>query len=51
MLESIRKAVAIPRLPVELLSCAGVVAGFGMLLMQDLIQPIAIYLLQLYLLF
>lgn len=52
MLDSLRqKSVAIPRIPAEALLCAGAATGFVMLLIEDRIQPIVIYLLQLYLIF
>ena len=51
MLQSILKVVPIPRVPaLPLLSVVSIVA-FGWLLISDTIQPIAVYLLQLYLAF
>lgn len=51
MLESVRQSVALPRVPVRVLFSAGVVGSFAWLLSQDLIHPVVIYLLQLYLTF
>jgi hypothetical protein len=51
MLQSIVRSVPVPRLPaLPLLSGLSIVA-FGWLLVSDNIQPIAVYLLQLYLAF
>ena len=51
MLQSIRKSVPISRVPaLPALSTISILA-FGWLLMSDSIQPIAVYLLQLYLAF
>ena len=51
MLQSILKTVPIPRVPaLPLLSSISILA-FGWLLISDTIQPIAVYLLQLYLAF
>jgi hypothetical protein len=51
MLDTIRKHVAIPHVPVKLLLSAGVVSGFGVLLAHDQIHPLVLYALQLYLSF
>ena len=55
MLQSIRKVVALPQVriqvPVEALVSVSSVLAFGWLLANDLIQPIVIYLLELYLTF
>ncbi len=51
MLQAIRKAISVPQVPVEALATAVSVLAFGWLLANDLIQPIVIYLLQLYLAF
>jgi hypothetical protein len=51
MLQSIRKVIAIPEVPIlPALSTVSMLA-FGYLLVSDSIQPIAVYLLQLYLAF
>ncbi len=49
MLQSIR--LVLPRLPVEALACVGTGAAFFWLLAEGAIQPIAVYLLQLFLTF
>ncbi len=52
MLQSARnRAVALPRVPTQILLSAGTLASFGWLLLQGKIHPIVIYLLQLYLTF
>ena len=51
MLQSILKAVPVPRVPTLPLLSAVSIMAFGWLLISDTIQPIAIYLLQLYLAF
>lgn len=51
MLQTIRKHVAIPRIPVNLVLSAGAVASFGVLLAHDQIHPLVLYALQLYLSF
>ncbi|MGE5233201.1 MAG: hypothetical protein ACM3OB_03750 [Acidobacteriota bacterium] len=52
MLESLRRAVVvIPQVPVQWLLTIGTVASFGWLLTQDLIHPLVVYCLQLYLSF
>jgi hypothetical protein len=49
MLDSVRKHVAVPEIPVKALLSVGSLASFGWLLSHDLIHPIVIYALQLYL--
>jgi len=51
MLESIRKHVAIPALPGTLLLTLATLASFGVLLAHDLVHPVGVYALQLYLSF
>jgi hypothetical protein len=51
MLESIRKHVAIPALPGTLLLTLATVTSFGVLLAHDLVHPVVVYALQLYLSF
>lgn len=51
MLESVRKSVAIPWIPAKVLFSVGSLGSFAWLLAHDLIHPLAIYLLQLYLSF
>jgi hypothetical protein len=51
MLDSIRKQVAVPYVPVKVLLSVGSLASFGWLLSHDLVHPIVIYALQLYLSF
>ena len=51
MIESIRKAIALPQVPVQAIAAGLTVSAFAWLLAQGAIQPIAIYLLQLYLSF
>ena len=52
MLDSVRKQVAtIPHVPVKVLLSVGSIASFGWLLAHDLVHPIVIYALQLYLSF
>ena len=50
MIQSLRRTLAL-RIPTEPLLAAGTLAGFGWLLLQDRIHPLAVYLLQLYLAF
>jgi len=49
MFEAVAKQVAGLRIPLDRLVAAGVVVAFLWLLFQDKIQPLAVYLLQLYL--
>lgn len=51
MLESVRKSVAMPRVPAKTLASAGALGSFFWLLAHDLVHPLVIYLLQIYLTF
>lgn len=52
MLDSLRESLAIPhRLPVRAVLSVGSLATFGWLLTQDLVNPVVIYLFELYLTF
>ncbi len=51
MLEAIRKAVVLPHLSPQVLIATVTFAAFGWLLVNDLIRPLAVLLLQLYLAF
>lgn len=51
MLDSARRSLVIPRVPAQALLSAGTVASFTWLLAQDAIEPMLLYLLQLYLTF
>jgi hypothetical protein len=51
MLDSVRKHVVIPYVPGKVLLSAATVASFGWLLAHDMIHPLVIYALQLYLSF
>lgn len=51
MLESVRRIVAMPRIPVRIAIGAGTLTSFVWLLAHDLIHPIVIYALELYLIF
>jgi hypothetical protein len=51
MLESIRRALPLPQVPTHTALCGTSVLAFGWLLASDSIQPIAVYLLQIYLAF
>lgn len=52
MLESIRKhAAVIPHVSAKVLLSAGVLTSFSVLLSNDLIHPLVVYALQLYLAF
>ena len=51
MIESIRKAIAFPQVPVQVVVTGLTVSAFAWLLAQGTIPPLAIYLLQLYLSF
>ena len=51
MLESAKKLVAVPEVPLQWLATASTVVGFGWLLVQDRIHPLVVYCLQLYLSF
>ena len=51
MLESVRKSIAMPAVPARTLFSVGALGSFGWLLAHDLIHPLVIYLLQIYLTF
>ena len=51
MLEAIRKAAAMPRISPQALIAVVTLTSFGWLLVHDLIRPLAILMLQLYLAF
>lgn len=51
MLGSLRKQLSVPQIPVRALSSAGVVGSFVWLLAHDLVHPVVVYLLELYLTF
>ncbi len=51
MLSSLRKHVAVPQLPIRVWFPAVSLTAFGWLLAHDLIHPVMIFLLQLYLAF
>jgi hypothetical protein len=51
MLQSIRRAIALPQVPVQALATVVSVLAFGWLLVNDLVQPIVILLLELFLTF
>ena len=51
MLDTVRRSLALPRLRIDVALTALTAVSFGWLLMNDLIQPLAVYLLQLYLAF
>lgn len=51
MLQSVRKAVSMPELPVQTLLSAGVLLSFLWLVVHNRIHPVVIYFLQLYLQF
>lgn len=51
MLESLLKQLTVPHVPVRALASTGVLGGFVWLLAQDLIHPLVVYLLELYLTF
>ena len=51
MLDSVRKHVAVPYIPGRVLLSAATIASFGWLLAHDMIHPLVIYALQLYLAF
>ena len=49
MLKSAKRSLALPLVPVELVYSAVVVIGFVVLVLQDRVHPLVVYLLQLYL--
>ena len=51
MLESIRRALTVPRVSAAPVLSAGVVVSFVWLLANDLIHPFVIYIAQIYLMF
>ncbi len=51
MLGSLLKHLSVPHLPMRAVASAGVVSSFVWLLAHDLIHPLVIYLLELYLTF
>jgi hypothetical protein len=51
MLQSIRKAVPIPRVPALPVLTTLSILAFGWLLLSDSIQPLVVYVLQIYLAF
>ncbi len=51
MLEAIRKAIVIPGVPVQVVVSAVTLLAFAWLLVNDLVRPLAVLLLQLYLAF
>lgn len=51
MLATLRKHLTLVHLPVRPMASAGVVASFGWLLAHDLVHPLVVFLLELYLTF
>jgi hypothetical protein len=51
MIELVRKHAAVPHVPGRVLLAIGTLASFGWLLAHDLVHPLVIYALQLYLSF
>ena len=51
MLDSVRKHVAVPSVPGRVLLSAATIGSFGWLLAHDLVHPVMIYALQLFLSF
>jgi hypothetical protein len=51
MLQAIRRAIALPQVPLQALATIVSVLAFGWLLVNDLVQPIVILLLELFLTF
>ena len=51
MLQSIRRAIPLPQIPIHAIVCGSSMLAFGWLLASDSIKPIAVYLLQIYLAF
>lgn len=51
MLETVRRSLALPKLRIDVALTAVTTVSFGWLLVNDYIQPLAVYLLQLYLAF
>jgi hypothetical protein len=51
MLDSVRKHIAVPQVPVTVLLSVSTIASFLWLLSRDLVHPIVIYALEVYLSF
>ncbi len=51
MLQAIRRAIALPQVSMQALAAVVSVLAFGWLLINDLVQPIVILLLELFLTF
>ncbi len=51
MLQAIRKAIVLPGVPAQTVVAAATFVAFGWLLVNDLVQPLAVALLQLFLAF
>lgn len=51
MFETVRQTLALPRLRIDVLLVAATLSSFGWLLINDLLHPFGVYLLQLYLSF
>ena len=51
MLQAIRQAIALPQVPLQALAAVVSVLAFGWLLVNDIVQPIVILLLELFLTF
>jgi hypothetical protein len=51
MSELVRKVVALPQFPAKVLLSAAALTSFGWLLAHDLVHPVLIYAVQLYLSF
>lgn len=51
MLGTLLEKLAVPRLPVRVAASAGVVGSFVWLLAHDVVHPLVVYLLELYLTF
>lgn len=51
MLQALRKIVALPRVPAEVFAATGTLAAFLWLLAHGFVQPVAVYLLELFLIF
>lgn len=51
MFDTVRRSLALPRLRVDVLLGAATLSSFVWLLVNDLLHPFAVYLLQLYLSF
>lgn len=51
MLGTLRRQLSIPQVPVRVVASAGAVASFGWLLAHDLVHPLVVFFLELYLTF